>query len=430
MFVRNTVPWGRAPAILLGLLAGAAPTAQAAPGPLTLAEAEALALARDAGLEELQARRESLLEGAVAEAELPDPELTLGANNVPVDSFSLSQEPMTMLVVGVRQRFPGGDSRQLSRARMEILAEANLAGQEMRRRRVVQALRTAWLESAWHEAALELVEAQARWYQELREAVTAAYAAGRRRQDELIRIGLEREALVAEQIRLGESRAPWQAGLERWLGEDAARVPADTLPDIPAPATLSAARAALERHPLIAALEDEVAAEGLGVDLARQAYKPDWMVELGYGLRSGEEPDGDSRSNMVTAMLSFDLPLFTGDRQDRRVSAARADERAARRRVEDQRRELTAALEAAWARRQRLAERIALFETEILPASADYVDATRFAYQNDLAPFDELVRAEQSLLESRLDRLRLEADRRIAEVELDYLAGTTPGETP
>jgi outer membrane protein TolC len=129
-------------------------------------------------------------------------------------------------------------------------------------------------------------------------------------------------------------------------------------------------------------------------------------------------------------MLSFDLPLFTGDRQDRRVSAARADERAARRRVEDQRRELTAALEAAWARRQRLAERIALFETEILPASADYVDATRFAYQNDLAPFDELVRAEQSLLESRLDRLRLEADRRIAEVELDYRAGTTPGETP
>lgn len=401
------------------------PIAQAA-DVLVLPEAEGLALARDAGLEDLQARQEALLQASVAESRLPDPEFLVGANNVPVDSFDLDREAMTQLVVGLRQRFPAGDTLDLSRDRLEAMAGANTAVQAERRRQVVRALRQAWIEAAWHARAIDLVAAEQQWYEELEEAVAAAYASGRRRQDELIRIGLERDALVEEQVRFRESRAPWEAELGRLLGEDARRARVDDLPKLPALPPRERAADLIEAHPVLAAHAGEAQAEAVAVDIARQRYKPSWMLDVRYGFRDGEDPAGRDRSDMLTAMVSFDLPIFTGERQDRRVSSARASERAVRRRLENERRSLVAATEAAWDRHARLGERIELYDVQILPAAGDYVEATVLAYQNGLAPFDELVRAEKMLLEARLKKLRLVADRLVAEAELAYLIGATP----
>ena len=58
------------------------------------------------------------------DGELMDPQLRVGAVNVPVDSFSLDAEDMTMLEVGVVQEFQPGKSRRLSRRQMEQLATA------------------------------------------------------------------------------------------------------------------------------------------------------------------------------------------------------------------------------------------------------------------------------------------------------------------
>jgi len=54
------------------------------------------------------------------------------------------------------------------------------------------------------------------------------------------------------------------------------------------------------------------------------------------------------------------------------------------------------------------------------------VDATRQAYRNDTAPFDELVRAEKTLLDARTRLLRLKAERLLTQADLLYLTGETP----
>src|SRR5512145_2589431 len=86
---------------------------------LSLAEAERIALERDAMTREMRLQSAAMRERAVMEGELMDPELRFGAVNVPVDSFSLSDEDMTMLEVGVSQEFQPGKTRQLSRKQME-----------------------------------------------------------------------------------------------------------------------------------------------------------------------------------------------------------------------------------------------------------------------------------------------------------------------
>ncbi|HEY7740106.1 MAG TPA: hypothetical protein VIB01_05790, partial [Steroidobacteraceae bacterium] len=106
----------------LTILGLAFASATAVAEPVSLVEAQALAVARDAGGTAFAAEAEATRERAVAAGELPDPEARLGAVNVPADSFEFDREDMTMIEVGVMQRFPPGRSRNLARQQLGLPA--------------------------------------------------------------------------------------------------------------------------------------------------------------------------------------------------------------------------------------------------------------------------------------------------------------------
>jgi outer membrane protein TolC len=406
---------------LAALLLWQAPLA--ADMPLTLPEAEAIALARDGAMESLRAEQEALGESAVAAAELPDPELRFGALNLPTDSFELDQEPMTQLLVGLRQRFPRGETRGLQRDRVEVMATVQEARAGERARAVSRSLRRAWIEHAWTVGAVALLTEQQVWFGQLEDAVTAAYASGRRPQHDVLRIAMERELLEERQVELRQAGLTARAELERWLGRGTSRDIARSLPTLPPAAAGPTGAELVASHPLVVAARREVEASSLNVDLARQQYRPAWSLDVAYGLRQGEDPDGDDRPDFFSAMVSFDLPLFTGQRQDRRVASAAAEERSRRARLTDLQRELLGGYEAAAARWQTLAERVRVYERRILPSAEANVSATRQAYRNDVVPFDELVGAEKALLEARTRLLRLRADCLLAQADMLYFTG-------
>ena len=393
---------------------------------LTLAEAEEVALARDGGLDQLRARRDALGDAAIAEAELPDPQLRFGAMNVPTDSFDLDQEPMTQVQVGLRQRFQPGKTRSIARERGEVLATVQEARSQDRERGVRQAVRRALIEHAWTSGAVGLMAEQQIWFAQLDDAATAAYASGRRPQHELLRIAMERELLDERQVELRQMALTSRAALSRWLGSDAVPAAITELPTLPDPGPPAVGVERVAAHPAVVAARREADASALQVDLARQRYRPGWAVDVAYGFRDGEDADGDDRADFLSAMLSFDVPLFTGNRQDRRVSSAAAEERGRRARLTEVQRELLASYAAATARWESLADRIEVFETRVVPSAEANVVATRQAYRNDVVPFDELVSAEKALLRARTRLLRLRTDRLLAQSDMLYLAGERP----
>lgn len=80
---------------------------------LSLPEAIALAQQHDPWLQGNHHRQRAVEADSVAAGQLPDPQLSLGVANLPVDSLQFNQEPMTQLTVAVSQVFPRGQSRQL-----------------------------------------------------------------------------------------------------------------------------------------------------------------------------------------------------------------------------------------------------------------------------------------------------------------------------
>jgi len=415
-------------AVLFGLGPGAAPAARAdAAAGLTLAEAERIAIQRDAMLRQLDSESSAMRERAVAEGELMDPQLRLGALNLPVDSFALDEEDMTMLEVGVSQAFGAGNARRLARERMEHSALAVDASAADRRRTVQRELRRAWAELAFLRAARDEVASQQPWIEQMRASARARYAAGEGRQLELLQAGLDAAMLREQLLDLDRDEAMYRAQLGRWLGEDVAAGPLEaTLPARAEPPPLAELELRLDRHPTQLDFEQRIRAAESGVELAKQRYKPSWMLDLSYGFRGGEGMDGASRSDLASAMITVDLPLFRARRQDREVAAARAEARGVHEMHEDHRREMQAMLDEAWVRERRTYELEQLYERELLPLAGQSVRAALLAYGSNRAMVDEVIAARRAALEARLKHLRLAADRAQARFDIDYLAGDAP----
>jgi outer membrane protein TolC len=135
---------------------------------------------------------------------------------------------------------------------------------------------------------------------------------------------------------------------------------------------------------------------------------------------------GESRPDMLSAMVSFDLPLFRANRQDREVAAARAETRALHEMHDDHQREMLAMLTEAWSVADRTAALERFYETDLLPLAEQSVHAALLAYGANRSMIDDVIAARRASLEASLKHLRLVADRAQAQYDIDYLVGEAP----
>lgn len=408
--------------LALLLVGGAAPLVANADG-LTLAESERIAVERDAMLREMRAQGAAMRERAVMDGELMDPQLRLGAVNVPVDSFSLDEEDMTMLEVGVVQEFRPGDSRRLSRRQMVQLASAMDATALDRERIVRREVRKLWTQLAYLGSARHLLEEQTSWVEQMRQSARARYASGEGRQLDVLQAGLDAAMLREQQLDLDRDDAMYRSQLSFWLGADeAARVRPSGLSPRAELEPLATLEARVTAHPAQLDYEHRIGAARTAEDVARELRKPAWMLDVSYGFRQNA-PDGMSRPDMLSAMVTVGLPLFRGDRQDRAVNAAHLEAQGLHERHADHQREMQAMLNEAWNAAQRTAELERFYETDLLPLADQSVTAALLGWRSNRAMFDEVVMARRLALETKLKHLRLAADRALAQYEIDYLAG-------
>ena len=124
MNFRISRPMGRVVLALIALVPAALSAAS-----LSFLEAQQVALSQSRQLVAQDAAMTSAREMAVAAGERPDPMLSIGIDNLPVngsDRFSLTRDFMTMRKVGAAQEFTRGDKLDLRRQRQEREAEADL----------------------------------------------------------------------------------------------------------------------------------------------------------------------------------------------------------------------------------------------------------------------------------------------------------------
>ena len=167
-----------------------------------------------------------------------------------------------------------------------------------------------------------------------------------------------------------------------------------------------------------------------GVELAHQKYKPEWGLSAQYGYRD-DDPMGRDRADLFSVGVTFDLPLFTGNRQDKEVSAAASRAEALRTDKLLMARKLMAELDTTIVQIHRLNERRALYDQQLLPQMSEQAEAALAAYNNDDGDFAEAVRARIAELNAKIDALGIAVERLQVITHMNYLlAGKTNANAP
>lgn len=253
--------------------------------PLTFDEALTLAVGQAPSLRarslDVDARRSSVIPAG----QLPDPRLSFGLDNFPVSgspAFTLGGDEMTMARVGVSQDLPNLAKR---RARTG-LATADLgvaeAAQMAERRRVRVATALAWIDLAYAERRLALIDSILAELRELVSASTSAVASGTARPAQALEVRQAIARLEDRRSEIAAEVARARAVLSRWTG--------DPNPEIEGPfpefaIDAAALRAGIDQHPELAVAAARTRQGEAGIGVARAGKRPDWSFDLSYQRR-------------------------------------------------------------------------------------------------------------------------------------------------
>ncbi len=431
-------------AIASFFLGGAVPAAAEI---LYLDEAVQAAQDNDPWLVENRHSQSALEARSVAAGSLPDPTVSVGLANLPVDTFDIDQEPMTQITVGVSQIIPRGNSLKLKREQLQVASREYPQQRRERRARTAVTVGRLWLDAYKVQESITLIENDRPLFLQLIDVAEASYssASGRTRQQDIVRAQLELTRLDDRLTKLRQMQETTLENLSEWVSgyfheQYQMAAPALSYSDgsglqlprkLPDIAMLNKPLYTADQqadpqelyvyfadHPAVLSIEQKIKASELGIEVARQSYKPQWGVNAGYGYR--DDPSSGDRADFISLGLSFDLPVFPKNRQDKEVSAAVSQTEAVKTTKWSLVRKMIAGFEKNRVQLRRLQERQTLYQVQLLPQMHEQAEASLTAYTNDDGDFAEVVRARIAELNASIEALEIDVEIRKMIIELNY----------
>jgi len=372
---------------------------------LDLPTAQSIALAENPGIAEMQARYEALRQMVPQQGSLPDPMVSLGAMNFPWDNFDRNQEPMTQLQVGVSQvfPFPGKLGLREEIAQFEAIAASHSLAEL--RLKLSKDVSLSWWELYFLDRSLETVRKNLVLLRQFVDIASAKYEVGNGLQQDVLLAQLELSKALDDEIRVNAMRDHGRIKLNLLLGrapEIATALP-DELEKSEAPVDNEALlfQRAQQSRPILAQQEAVIEASGSRLALAKKEYYPDFKVGVAYGNRDEDEM-GQSRQDFLSVMLSVDVPLYAGTKQDRAVQQRIRELARSRYALTDTKNMVRSAIAEALTDYRRATEQLTLFEQGILPQARQTVQSMIAGYQVDEVDFLNLVRSQITLFNYEL----------------------------
>lgn len=368
------MPWHR----LLLLLFGALSSAVRADDSLSLEAAveRALELAPQVGAS--SANLEAMQALTVSAGRLPDPELVVGVDNLPVDgpdAYSTTHDFMTMRKVGVMQAFPAAPKRRLQRQLAG--AEADVAEAELLESRlaIAREVAQAWIRRSTAEASLNDLRALQPEVELQAAAARAAVSAGRSSTSEALAAEAAVAQLQSRLLRMQSEARQASFELARWIDTDASRPLAPMPPLNELPTAPAALLETVHEHGSLLTFQSQIEAARVAVDLAKAQRRPDWSAELAFAKR------GPDFSDMVSLEFRIGLPLFTKNRQDPQISAKHAELRRIEAEREAELRMHTAEIHQMLTEWEQLGAQVEQYERELLPLARERSRAALASYR-------------------------------------------------
>ena len=377
----------------------------------------------------MQARYEALAEIPSQLGTLPDPIVSLNAMNLPTDTFNVGQEAMTQMQVGISQAipFPGKLSLREGAGEYEAMA-AGFSVDEVRLQ-LIRNVKSSWWQLYFMDRSLDIVDSNQDLLRQFIEVARTKYEVGDGLQQDVLLAQLELSKLIDQKIKLTAVRRNQAIQLNVLMDvppNEALELPPKVslrMPDIPDETTLYGL--AETARPLLKQRENDINAAQSRLKLARKEYYPDFKLGLTYGNRSGDNPlpRGGSRSDFLSVMFSFNLPIYSKRKLDRAVSQRSLELQKSRYSLRDEWGVVRSEVSAATTDYIEARELFTLFQSGIVPQARQTVSSMLAGYKVSEVDFLNLVGSQVTLLNYEVQYWKALTEANQALARLDAAVG-------
>ncbi|MGF1787958.1 TolC family protein [Photobacterium swingsii] len=386
------------------------------------------AVEHDVAKQQIQSQADAMTDAGVASSQWMDPKLKLGVGGLPIDSFALDKDPMTNLSVGLMQQFGRGDTLTLKQQQTREQADSIRKKLGVRALDVRFAMTNLWIEAVYQRNARQLLQQNKALFKELEQYLNMNYGVGVNQAQDVIQAQLQIARVDDKLDANAQVQQRIKAQLSEWLGEQAQSVVPKHYPKWSAlQAYLDTQTSspnyysALAQHPSVAVIDALIKSNETSIDIANEAYQPQFGVEVMYGNRQATGMNGQPASDLLSVYLTMDIPLFTENRQDKQVSSAQHQLGATKAQRDLLLQQMNAQVEAVRHDRMNLQQRLDRYQNGLLRYAKEKTQAIERGYQNNTSQLDEYIRAASDALSVELEQARLQADLALANAKLSYL---------
>lgn len=431
--------------VSLGVLISVVPISAFAQQTVSLEQAIALAQANDPWLHGSKLQQSAIQNKAIAAGTLADPNVSINMAKVPTDTWNFGQEGKAQLTVGVSQMFARGDELSINKAKFLTDSTKYPLLREDRKAQLTVIVSQLWLDAFQAQKTIELINKDKVLFEQMVDIAKASYssALGKTRQQDVIRSQLE---LIQLDDRLTEQQQILEvsiAQLNEWLhlysqedrdyAIDFDHQPlqflvSNQLPNIQLTNSSlfknwhfsrNELAQAISNHPSILAIDVKQDVATKEIELAEELYKPQWGVNASYAL-GNNAPTGMDKPDSFSVGVTFDLPLFTANKQDKLVAASVAEFEAVKTEKLLLMKKMMTEIEKNLNQLRRLSDRQEIYDQQLLSQTHDQAEASLTAYTNDDGDFAEVVRARIVELNTRIAAFQINVNALKAVARINY----------
>jgi cobalt-zinc-cadmium efflux system outer membrane protein len=376
-------------------------------------------------------RQKAQLKAAAAEAIRPagaldNPQAGFALLNLPTDTWSFAQEPMTQKAFSLSQKIPFPGKRRL---RSEVAAEQarseDLVYQDKRNE-----IRALVIQRYWNLAlaysGYDVTQRNREFWEQVVKVTETRYSVGQGRQADVLQAQVELGGYLNRLLQWRQRRESLVADLNALRSQPPQTAIARPHPLAARPLTLKLddllARA--KSRPQLKALKALIARQEKAVELAHKAYYPDVNIGVAYGLREKLDPPVNrNQADFFSTSFMLDIPIWRASKIEPQIREQVDREAAAREAYLSFADRLAAAVKDRYAKLRRLRHQITLYDQGIIPQARQAASASLADYSVGLLDFARMYQTQIAAFNAELTLQEFLKDFEANWAELEWLVG-------
>jgi cobalt-zinc-cadmium efflux system outer membrane protein len=321
---------------------------------------------------------------------LPDPMFKAVASNLPIDSWSFDQSPMSGVELMLTQKIPFPGKLGLAKKTARSLAQKTKEDYESTRNFISSELKQNYYQLYLLQKSIEITQKNKLLIEDFARIASTKYSVGKGIQQDVLKAQVEVSKMTDKLISLEETEQIVRAKINILLN----RNPQDSLGEASdltfrefAYSEEELQSLAVEANPYLRAEGFLVNASRSAYDLAHREYWPDFTLSASYRIRDEVKMDPVRGKDFFSASAAINIPLYFWSKQKKKVQEKALDLESSRQKYEDVKNNVRLGVSKLFYSLDKFKREIELYQTAILPQARQSLESARSGYQVDKVDF-------------------------------------------